>query len=340
MVELVHGVLQLAVQHPAVGDDNDRLENFLVPVVVQAGQPRNGVGFARARAVLDQVVVPRAAGPHVGQQLCHYVQLMVPREDHPLALHRAGLGVPVHLQVHIFVQDLQQAVFTEHRLPQVGRVVAVGVDGVALAAHLPGAVAALVEGQKIGVLPFQAGGHVNTAQVHRKVDQNPLPKGKDRVFAGAVQLILLDGIGRVLPGELAFQLHRRHRDTIDEQHHINTVFVVEGVVQLPGAVQDVGRILGLGGLIDFGFRLPEHRPELDAPVGEALPQNLQQAHHLHFPAKALHQLALTVGTIDFLKPLPRFGLAGTNEGDKGADVQGFPPVKVLGVSLLISTLCG
>ena len=111
-------------------------------------------------------------------------------------------------------------------------------------------------------------------------------------------------------------------------------------MQLPGAVQDVGRILGLGGLIDFGFRFPEHGPELDAPVGEALPQNLQQPHHLHFPAKALHDLPLTVGTIDFLKPFPRFGLADTDEGDKGTNVQGLLPVKGLGAPLLISTLCG
>ncbi len=42
MVELIDGILQLAVQHPAVGDDDDRLEDLLVVVIVvgrRAGGP-------------------------------------------------------------------------------------------------------------------------------------------------------------------------------------------------------------------------------------------------------------------------------------------------------------
>ena len=171
------------------------------------------------------------------------------------------------------------------------------------------------------------------------MDQHPLPERKDRVLARAVQLILLDGVGRVLPGELAFQLHGHHRDTIDEQDNINAVFVAQGVVQLPGAVEDIGGILGLAGLIDGGLRLPEHRPELDAPVGKTLAQHFQQAHQLHFPAKALHQLALTVSTIYLLKPCPRFGLACPHKPQEGAHIQRLLPVKGPGVSLLIPALC-
>ena len=61
MVKLVDGVLQLAVQHPAVGDDDDRLEDLLVVVIVQAGEPvgkpGDGVGLAGTGAVLNEIVL-------------------------------------------------------------------------------------------------------------------------------------------------------------------------------------------------------------------------------------------------------------------------------------------
>ena len=61
VVELVHGILQLAVQNTPVRDDDDSLENLVVAGVMQAGkavrQPSYGIGLAAARAVLDEVVM-------------------------------------------------------------------------------------------------------------------------------------------------------------------------------------------------------------------------------------------------------------------------------------------
>lgn len=49
--ELADGFLQLTVEHLAVGNDDDRVEDLFVLVVVQVGQPvccpGNGVRFAR-----------------------------------------------------------------------------------------------------------------------------------------------------------------------------------------------------------------------------------------------------------------------------------------------------
>ena len=44
-------------------------------------------------------------------------------------------------------------------------------------------------------------------------------------------------------------------------------------MELTGAVEDIGGVLDLTGLVDGGLRLPEHSPELDSPVGEALAQH-------------------------------------------------------------------
>ena len=161
---------------------------------------------------------------------------------------------------------------------------------------------------------------------------------ENRVLARPIESILLDGVGGVLPGELAFQLHGHHRDAVEEQDHVDAVLVAQGVVELPGAVKDVGGILGLTGLVDGGFWLPEHDPELDSPVGEALAQHFQEAHLLYFPAEAVDELPLAVGAVDLLKPRPLLGLAGADEGEERADIQRLFPVKGGGIALLVAAV--
>ena len=107
MIELIDGILQLAVQHPTVSNDDDRLENLLVVVIVQAGKsvgkPGNGIGLTGTGAVLNEIVLTGAVGLYIGQQLGHHIQLVIPGEDHPLGLHLAGLFVLLLLQVEIFM---------------------------------------------------------------------------------------------------------------------------------------------------------------------------------------------------------------------------------------------
>ena len=107
MVELIDGILQLTVQHPAVSDDDDGLEDFLVVVIMQTaepvGQPRNGIGLAGTGAVLNQIVLARAVSLYIGQQLGHHIQLVIPGEDHPLGLYFAGLFVFLLLQMEVFM---------------------------------------------------------------------------------------------------------------------------------------------------------------------------------------------------------------------------------------------
>ena len=65
-------------------------------------------------------------------------------------------------------------------------------------------------------------------------------------------------------------------------------------MELPGAVENVCGVLGLAGFVDGGLRLPEYRPEGNAPIGEALAQYLQQANLFDFPAEPVHQLLFAV----------------------------------------------
>ena len=107
MVELVDSVLQLAVQHPAVSDDDDGLEDLFVVVVVQAsepvGQPGDRVRLAGTGAVLNEIVLTGPIGLYIGQKLGHHIQLVVPGEDHPLELYLTCLFVLDLLQVEVFM---------------------------------------------------------------------------------------------------------------------------------------------------------------------------------------------------------------------------------------------
>jgi hypothetical protein len=101
--------------------------------VVQIGQevrrPGDGVGLARARGVLDEVLLPGTFVEDRGDQLAGGVELVEAGED-----HLGHLPLLVLLRDEVAAEQLQPAVALPDVLPQVRGGVAVGVRGVALAA--------------------------------------------------------------------------------------------------------------------------------------------------------------------------------------------------------------
>lgn len=81
---------------------------------------------------------------------------------------------------------------------------------------LPPRCCPLVKGQQISFRPLQPGGHVYIGQIHGKVNQHSVFELKNSVLACPVELVLLDVVGGVLPGELAFQLHGHHRYAVEK----------------------------------------------------------------------------------------------------------------------------
>ena len=57
----------IAIQHATIRDDDDAIEDLLIALIVQARQavrePRDAVGLATSRRVLDQVVAARSLLP-------------------------------------------------------------------------------------------------------------------------------------------------------------------------------------------------------------------------------------------------------------------------------------
>ena len=210
---------RLAVQHAAVGHDDHRVENLLVVCVVQpreaVGKPRDGVGLAGARAVLNQVMMPRSVRLHVGQQARDDIQLMIAREDHALALDRSRLLVPLDLQMQVLIQDFQQAVLAEHVLPKIRGVVAIRIERVALSADIASAVAALVKRQEERLCALQPRRHKHIAQIDRKVREDAILEFEYRVVARTVKLVLLYRVCAALSRELALELHGDHGDAVE-----------------------------------------------------------------------------------------------------------------------------
>ncbi len=116
VLELVDRLLQLGIEHRAVGDDDHRGEHLAVGLVVQAleavSEPRDGVGLARARRVLHEVVVARTLPARGIYEEVHRLPLVVARKDERLA--RLATAVLPHallaLKVDEVAQDAQPAI--------------------------------------------------------------------------------------------------------------------------------------------------------------------------------------------------------------------------------------
>lgn len=335
LFELEDGVPQLPVQHAAVRDHDDGLEYLAFLRVMQAaeavGQPGYGIGFAAARAVLDQVLLPRAVCADVVQQLVQHVPLVIAREDEAFPdRDLAGGGVFFFglFQMQELVQKLLQGIPAQHPLPQVGRgVAAVRGRRVARAAHFARAVAALVEGQEKGLLPLQAGGHFDVEGVHGKAGEHAALEVEKQVVRRAVLPELAHGVLHGLAGERVFQLQADDGDAVEQQGHVHAVLVGRAVAQLARAVQDIALVALHAFGVEAGLRLPEDHAEARAQHGKAVAQHVQQGAAAHLLAKAVHKALFRLAGVLELVHLPGFGLAGTHKVQQGLHVQGPRAVK-------------
>lgn len=235
-LELGNRVLQLLIQHSAVGHDHDRVEHLLVSGIVElgelVGQPGDRVGLAGTRRVLDEVPLPGAVGLRVLDQPGDGAPLVVAGEQH---LGVAGLlpgvmiDLGVNLGVHERAEDLQPGVALQNLFPEVGRRRAVRVQRVA-----PALIVAPVERQEPGLRPVEFGGHRDLGVRHREMHQRTAAMGEQRLTGGiAVEPVLLGGVRQGLR-EVRLQLHRGHRQPVDEQHQIQRPMRVLGrIVDLP-----------------------------------------------------------------------------------------------------------
>jgi hypothetical protein len=306
VLDLVYGVLELPVEHHAVGDHDHGVEDFPVPLVVQAGEavgePGDAVGLAAAGGVLDQVAPARTLGAGGVGEPAHGVELVEAWEEQDLL----GLLLPVHppllaLEVHVAAEDVEEAVPLPDLFPQIAAPVAARVLRVASPA-----VTAPVEREEEGALPRQSRGHEDQLRVHREVHQRALGEAEDRV-PGVAPLELGDGVPDVLAGQLVLELHRGDRQTVQEEHQVDGVLVPGDELHLPGHHEPVPCI-ALRRLRVQPVRGAEVRQlDLAAVELDPLPEHAQGAVRVEVLGQHGEEGALELGAVLGLQFGPELG---------------------------------
>ena len=163
LLELPYRGLELAVEHPAVGNDHDGVEDPAVIRPVQCGElvgkPGDGEALAAPGRVLDEVALPRPHDPCVRHEPAHAVELLIARKDEEPFTGLAPLFVFLLNLMDDLAHQIKDAVPRPSLFPEIA-------GGVACLCRrhgrVPGAAElAPVEGQKARLGAGQVGGDVD-----------------------------------------------------------------------------------------------------------------------------------------------------------------------------------
>ena len=270
--------------------------------------------------MLDEVVVPWPLGARGRDQPGHGVELVVAREDQGLALHGPdALGVLdlllTRLQEDVGAEDVEEALAGEHVVPEVVRLVPVGVRRVPLAAVHGAGVAAPVEGQEARTLAGELRRHVDFFGVGREVDDRSLPEAEERRVGVPVSLILADSVAPGLTGHLVLEFAGGDRHTVEREDDVDRVLLAGVARHLPRDREVVGLEPGDCIGIECVRRLEIREPEGLAVEPEAVAEYVQRPLEVQFLHQRRDDALFEVGTVepDHLGPL--VGLGRLDEGD-------------------------
>ena len=99
------------------------------------GQPCNGIGFATAGRVLNQIVFLAVVFHYIRHQLAHSIELVIPGENQRFlgdTLTSIRIFLRLLLQKNDFVNQIQHRISFEDIFPHIRNIDAVFVVGVAL----------------------------------------------------------------------------------------------------------------------------------------------------------------------------------------------------------------
>ena len=345
VLELVDGVLQLAIQHRAVSDHDHRAEQPLAVIAVHRGElvggPGDGVGLARAGAVLDQVTLARPFSVSGLDQLVDHIPLVVAREDHrfPGGQRAVEALAGLLVQMQEAPEHLEPGIRLEQLLPQVagGVLAVIGGRWIARAAFR----AAEVERQEEGVLAVQLGGHRRLVLADREMHQRAaferqqrLGFASQRVFHRAVVAVLALGVFHRLL-ELAFQLQRGGGDAVDEQHQIQarvvfTLSEMRRVGHLRYYAQAVAPVALEGVRVHAVVGLEAARLDLHPRQFEAMAQHIQGAVLLQLAHQFLYQHAFRVVRVGLGELVPALRPGVLEVTEKVLGIQRRAPVIAAG----------
>ena len=339
VLDLVDGVLELPVQHAAIGDDHDAVEDLAVLAVVEARepvrQPGDAVGLAAPRGVLDQVAPAGALCARHGDELPHRVELVVAGEDQGLPGDppRPALAVVrllvLRLDEHEVAEDVEEALAFQHFLPEIAGAVSGRVLRIAGAAAHLARMAAAVEGQEARLRSADAGAHVHLVRVRGEVHQRPGLETEQRRARVAVVPVLPHRVAPALTGAGVLELAGRHRQPVQREQQVHRVALLRMAGRLPRDRQLVLPVQRQHFFVQrMGGLEPRHPENLSIEL-EAVPQHVQRALEVELLDQRVHQQAFEPSGVQCAHLRPQLRLRRFEEGadprrEQGA--LGVPPV--------------
>ena len=243
MVDSGDRLLKLRVEHGPVGYHDyarkDRNVLFIKEGREPVRRPRDRIRLARARAVLNEVVVARPVFRHVRERLADRVELMKARKNEPLLLFRLfgsvrqNLLLLFDLKVNELLQNIRHTVARKDVFPEIRRRISVRVRRIARAPVPARALAPLIERQKERLLPFKPRRRPDFRMIDRKITQDPLVEQETDLPGITVIHPLPLSVINSLPSVLILQLKRKYWNAVQNEYHVNAVLIGGTVIPLP-----------------------------------------------------------------------------------------------------------
>lgn len=132
-------------------------------------QPCDGVGFAASGAMLDQIPLAGTVCSGIEDQFADDIELVIAGENDTFALVASAGEIlfVFHFEMDIAADDLQPGILGQDLFPQIRCRIAVGVGRIPRRTPL----AAFVEREEKGLLPFELRGHIDFVGTDREMDQ-------------------------------------------------------------------------------------------------------------------------------------------------------------------------
>ena len=215
---------------------------------------------------------------------------LVPAGPDDATVLAVGGVVFLYDHLRIVLEYVAQALFAQYVLPEIGRLQAVGIDGIAGAA-----VYALVEGQEPTVAPAELGAHVDGLLVGGEVHGTAF--GCEDQFAGVAAAVLGDGVGGLLVGVSVLQLEGDDGQAVNEEGYVEREGGVgAGVVELANDAEAVLEVEGFSAFAQGG--------------GQGGVKVEGVAEVLHAVAQDVHHAALGKLVVDPFEELAPAGVGG------------------------------
>ena len=305
-------------------------------------QPCDGIGLAGTGAVLDQIILRSTVYPDIGEELADDIQLMIAGKNQIFrTLHLAGLVIDFFFYFHEdkLTDKIEDGILSQNVLPHIRDTIFVRKSGIACARIHPFAVTR-VERQEEGRFLSKASGHIDLLQIHRKVHKAACLEQEQSGLGIALGAVLVNGILIGLPGGIALQLKRNDGKAIQENHHIDALFVAG-----PDLLHDRENILAVflcQFRVEGGGWLSVHQIQLSVGNFNTVFEHINQtaAGLGGFRIDKADNGVLQIILVDFSQIAHRIRLGVVQELEQHLPVNGKQAVKVSGLADHIAVVLG